>query len=743
MYRALLVCNSVYEADTQSLTTLRGPSTDGPLLRHALVDARTGMFDEQHVDLRLDLPSHELLDTASRFFDDSSHDDTLLFYFSGHARSWHSSLYLCCRNTVARRLGGTAVSSGSLSQMITDASARTKIVLLDCCEAGAWKGVFPETAEFGGGSFVIAACPPSGAAADAERTGMPSPFTQALIDGLTHAATATGATGHVDLEGLYAYVAERLKHRVTPHRKFDGNGHIPIARRSEEPAAAAVLAPGPAVQEPPRGFIDETTTDTGINSARVAKFRTDLRPEVAEKMPEQLTTVEFLQRANLLRDGRLTRAGALLFGDDPTAVVATAVVQCTQVHGVDKAALMDARPPFAASVPEQIVYAHDFVTRLVHRGEAPTEDDARAQPFYDYPMIAVREIIANALVHRDYEHAQSCVHVRIYADRIEVVNPGSWQGAELSPDVRRPLGDLTSESRRPNFRLAHILTWVKLVEGEGSGIPRALSECRRIGAPEPTVSSANGMVKVTLYPREPDTSLIAPSGPARTEPRSTDPLLLHAGTANVAHPMLTPTFYLSYARIQQVRRSAAPQAEANRYVRRFFEDLSMNIGELLGLGVNERPGYVDLTADGGELWQEQVLHAAGSCQVFVSLLSPTYVRSPWCAREWHLFARRQATRRADGSAAHSTGFVPLHWVPMADPPPPAIAKVNAFGGDLDPRVRNIYHQNGIYGLLTTRQEAEYAQIVWRIAMHIMRMVSEQWIAPDVPASIEGLKDTFT
>ncbi|GIJ81260.1 TIR domain-containing protein [Micromonospora phaseoli] len=739
MYRALLVCNSVYEADTSSLATLRGPSTDGPLLRHALVDPRTGMFDERNVDVRMDLPAHELLDAASQFFADSGQDDTLLFYFSGHARSRHNSLFLCCRNTVAGRLAGTAVSNISLGQMITDAAARTKIVLLDCCEAGAWKGAFPESAEFGEGSFLIAACPPSGAAADAERTGMPSPFTQALIDGLRHDATASGPTGHVDLEDLYAYVAKRLKHRITPHRKFDGNGHIPIARRPAQPAAAAVRATrAPAAEPPPRPFIDETTTDTGINSDRVARFRADLRPEITGRMPEQLTTVEFLQRANLLRHGRLTRAGALLFGDDPTAVVPTAVVQCTQVHGLDKTALMDAQPPFAGSVPEQIVHARDFVAKLVHRGEEPTEDDARAQPFYDYPMIAVREIIANALVHRDYEHAQSCVHVRVYADRIEVVNPGSWQGAELSPDVRRALGDLASESRRPNFRLAHILTWVKVVEGEGSGIPRALSECRRIGAPEPTVSFSGGMVIVTLYPREPDTSLIvSPTAAARTEPRRV------AADPPAAHRMLTPVFYLSYARAQQSRRPAAPRAEASRHVPQFFDDLSMNVNELLGLPGGEVAGYVDLTLDGGERWQDQVLHAVGTCQVFISLLSPSYFASRWCAMEWDAFARRRTTDRRSGAPVPSTGFLPLSWVPTSKAIPQPIAEINTFGAALDPEVRRHYQAEGLYGLMTMRLDHEYAQVVWRVAMQIAQMCQEQTVEPDVPLTAYDLKDTFS
>jgi hypothetical protein len=117
-------------------------------------------------------------------------------------------------------------------------------------------------------------------------------------------------------------------------------------------------------------------------------------------------------------------------------------------------------------------------------------------------MVAVREILANALVHRDYRQGDMCVHVRLFQDRLEITSPGTWTGLGLAPEVEHQMGTLMGESVKRNFRLAHVLSWIQLVEGEGSGIPTALRDCYDNESPAPTVRQEAGFVTVTLRPRE-------------------------------------------------------------------------------------------------------------------------------------------------------------------------------------------------------------------------------------------------
>src|SRR5262249_14698862 len=175
----------------------------------------------------------------------------------------------------------------------------------------------------------------------------------------------------------------------------------------------------------PSPYMDRVTGVSSFSSQRLADFRTKMRPDAKAEIPEQVDATEFLQRANLLRDERLTNAGVLLFGEDPTAVIPHAVVQCAKFSGETRITPLEPKD-LRGTVPELIEQARDFVGNACLLGEVPSSDDAYAEPVYDIPMIAVREIIANALVHRDYERTDSCIHIRVFNDRVEIVNPGTW-----------------------------------------------------------------------------------------------------------------------------------------------------------------------------------------------------------------------------------------------------------------------------------------------------------------------------
>lgn len=185
MYRALIVCNSRFPADPGALRELQGPKADGVLLRDALTDPSAGLFQRTEVRLLLEADSSEIITVAEDFFSGAEPDDTLLFYYSGHGRSLNQQLFLCASNTKVDRLRSTAFIGSVLSEMIAASFAQVKIVILDCCHSGVFKGDDEIVERLSGhGRFVIAATSATDRAADAEVRGEPSPFTKALTDGL-------------------------------------------------------------------------------------------------------------------------------------------------------------------------------------------------------------------------------------------------------------------------------------------------------------------------------------------------------------------------------------------------------------------------------------------------------------------------------------------------------------------------------------------------------------------------------
>lgn len=121
---------------------------------------------------------------------------------------------------------------------------------------------------------------------------------------------------------------------------------------------------------------------------------------------------------------------------------------------------------------------------------------------YEYPQEAVREVVTNALMHRDYSPASrgTQVQVELYADRLVVRNPGGIYGPI---DVAALGAEPVSSSR--NAVLARLLADVAIPgggdlvsENRGSGIPRILRLLRDAGMSPPRFDSSAARMVVTI-----------------------------------------------------------------------------------------------------------------------------------------------------------------------------------------------------------------------------------------------------
>ena len=140
-YRALLIGNSTYLADEHNLQTLKGPVKDIAALNRALIDPHTGLFADVDVALLPEATSGRVIKTMGRFFGTAARNDVLLVYFSGHGKLDQSGrLHLCMQDTESTDLLSTAVSSAGINEFADACHARTVIIVLDCCHAGAFRG---------------------------------------------------------------------------------------------------------------------------------------------------------------------------------------------------------------------------------------------------------------------------------------------------------------------------------------------------------------------------------------------------------------------------------------------------------------------------------------------------------------------------------------------------------------------------------------------------------------------------
>lgn len=187
------------------------------------------------------------------------------------------------------------------------------------------------------------------------------------------------------------------------------------------------------------------------------------------------------------RDGRIRNAAVLMFSKCPKRAVPQCEVRLARFAGRERVMVLDSQ--FVnGTVLENLAAAESFIMRNIrigHRIEGMIRKDVP-----EYPVSAVRELLINALVHRDYFDCNA-VQVSIFEDRLEIMNPG-----KLLPGLS--LEDIGSLSKQRNPLLYGLLRELRLLEGMATGIPKVRASMMDAGLPEPSFQEIGGFFKVTL-----------------------------------------------------------------------------------------------------------------------------------------------------------------------------------------------------------------------------------------------------
>lgn len=111
-----------------------------------------------------------------------------------------------------------------------------------------------------------------------------------------------------------------------------------------------------------------------------------------------------------------------------------------------------------------------------------------------YPVVAIRELVANMMVHQDFSIKGMPLTIEIFENRLTFTNPG----ASLN-DVKR-LIDLPPHSR--NESLAQMMLLLDMCERRGSGFDRATDAIGKMKLPAYKAQSGDDYTRVTLYPKK-------------------------------------------------------------------------------------------------------------------------------------------------------------------------------------------------------------------------------------------------
>ncbi|MGH9872957.1 MAG: ATP-binding protein [Pyrinomonadaceae bacterium] len=107
-----------------------------------------------------------------------------------------------------------------------------------------------------------------------------------------------------------------------------------------------------------------------------------------------------------------------------------------------------------------------------------------------FPKESIRELVANALIHQDFNETGTSVSIEIYKDRLEVSNPGK---SIISPER------FLDEYQSRNERLAGLMRRLRLCEEQGLGIDRVVASAEIYQTPPPYFGVGERHTLVVLY----------------------------------------------------------------------------------------------------------------------------------------------------------------------------------------------------------------------------------------------------
>lgn len=212
-----------------------------------------------------------------------------------------------------------------------------------------------------------------------------------------------------------------------------------------------------------------------------------------------LPDTEIYELMSITRNQEVTLSATLLFGPYPQAYFPQLCIIATVLPGNEMGQVGDLGERFLdnqrieGSISEMLQGALQFVRKNMRMKTIVNPKTGEREDQTDYPLLAVREAIVNALVHRDYSiHTEGMpIQILMFENCMEIRNPGGIYGrikidqlGKVQPDTRNPV-------------LAAALEVLGITENRYSGIPtiRREMEAYHLRAPEFVEERGNFVVR--------------------------------------------------------------------------------------------------------------------------------------------------------------------------------------------------------------------------------------------------------
>jgi ATP-dependent DNA helicase RecG len=185
-----------------------------------------------------------------------------------------------------------------------------------------------------------------------------------------------------------------------------------------------------------------------------------------------------------------TNAGILLFGREPQRFLRGADI--TAVRFANEA-MTDSfsRQDIGGTLPDQIrraeLFLRDHLRKEVVIGQTMARDEQT-----EYPLEAVRELLVNAVAHRDYQIQGDGIRLFIFSNRLEITSPGDLPGPVTIANIK-------DERFSRNPAVVQVLSDMGFIERLGYGVDRVIDLMGQQGLRPPEFTEKAGGFRVVLH----------------------------------------------------------------------------------------------------------------------------------------------------------------------------------------------------------------------------------------------------
>lgn len=227
---------------------------------------------------------------------------------------------------------------------------------------------------------------------------------------------------------------------------------------------------------------------------------------IKDKNPKlaKLSDKEIKKFLNLCVDGKPTLVCTLLFSIYPQMFYPQYTINAMVVPGYEKGEVTKDGARFLdndrieGTIDDMLGQTMKFLIKNMKIQTIIDPKTGERRDKTEYPIVALREAVLNAIIHRDYSmHTEAMpIEIILYKDRIEIRNPGGLYG-RMSLDT---LGKTQPDTRNPV--LARAMETLGFTENRYSGIPTMQRELREAGLREAVFADSRNEFVVTFYNEE-------------------------------------------------------------------------------------------------------------------------------------------------------------------------------------------------------------------------------------------------